>query len=497
MSKSKGLVGIVCSGILSLSILVYSLSFGGVAYAAETGGYPWADAQEVNIYSYDWGYSKCQPEMAAAKTCSVHYSYKGGASFHSSDPWRYDVRNCTSFVAWKISSKFNIPLVNWGDAKNWDISAKKAGYAVDNRPRANDIAVWEAGRYGHVAFVTSVNPDGSVNVEQYNKAGKGEYSQQSRVKADHYIHVAPLEITPIVTIPVMPQPVIQTLLDQSTAAKSLIPVSKSAEAVPVIQVPSEVGKGTENNTPNANKSDLTSKPTDNTKYFVGKQPKNNEIKTFAIKYKDTKSGKVELNSRKIETESPTDETFVTPETLQPNVETNYTLADYDADGLLDMYGISYSSTGSNKVEVSVLDGKSNYSTYLGKWTSMEESHTKEDVWYGLADQNGDNSLDLYQIWQYKTKSEHLEVKILSGKDNFTTVLSSYMLAENQHSNLDAYYMLGDCNNDGKIDIYQVLHNETKSGKTEVKIFDGSTDHVDVISKWQTDLPNFTGLGLEL
>lgn len=45
-------------------------------------------------------------------------------------------------------------------------------------PRAGDIAVRNSGTYGHVAFVTKVNADGSFQVDEYNHVRADTYSHR-------------------------------------------------------------------------------------------------------------------------------------------------------------------------------------------------------------------------------------------------------------------------------------------------------------------------------
>jgi LysM repeat protein len=69
---------------------------------------------------------------------------------------------CTYYVATKRN-------VTWrGDAGFWYQNAAAAGYAVGSTPKAGSIMVtWES-YLGHVAYVESVNADGSWNVSEMN-----------------------------------------------------------------------------------------------------------------------------------------------------------------------------------------------------------------------------------------------------------------------------------------------------------------------------------------
>jgi surface antigen len=116
------------------------------------------------------------------------------------DQWGFAGANCTSFVAWRINHNLGIPFQAdmgagyFGDARYWDAAANAVGYRVDNNPTPGSIAHWSGdetlGGFGHVAFVMSVNSDGSVNVEEYNAVVPFGYSQRT-LFAPRYIHIGP------------------------------------------------------------------------------------------------------------------------------------------------------------------------------------------------------------------------------------------------------------------------------------------------------------------
>ncbi len=101
------------------------------------------------------------------------------ANVNGVDPWGFYYRQCTSFVAWRMNrdagagSFYNtMGGGRWGNAYEWAANAEYLGYTVDHTPAVGAIAWWSQtaieGGYGHVAYVESVNGDGSVTVEEYN-----------------------------------------------------------------------------------------------------------------------------------------------------------------------------------------------------------------------------------------------------------------------------------------------------------------------------------------
>lgn len=124
---------------------------GGISYSG-SGGYPWAGAPFPNALV---------------------------------DPWGMYQRQCVSYAAWKVASTGR-HMPYWGgrgNANQWDDNARAAGIPVDAAPRVGDIAVSNAGAYGHVMFVEAVYGDGTIYISQYNGAWDGKYSEGKRTTA--------------------------------------------------------------------------------------------------------------------------------------------------------------------------------------------------------------------------------------------------------------------------------------------------------------------------
>ena len=102
------------------------------------------------------------------------YPYKDNIPNNRSTPdkWGMIVGECTSYCAWCLNSRNNIPFNSrykggsFGHAGTWGNAAKNVGIAVDMNPRVGDVAWQTNGDYGHVAYVIAVNGN-NVTVEQY------------------------------------------------------------------------------------------------------------------------------------------------------------------------------------------------------------------------------------------------------------------------------------------------------------------------------------------
>lgn len=95
------------------------------------------------------------------------------------DSWGMYNRECVSWTAWKVhySGRYMPYWGGVGNANQWDDNARRAGIPVDGNPRPGDVAVAHWGFYGHVMYVESVNPNGTINISQYNYDFNGTYSE--------------------------------------------------------------------------------------------------------------------------------------------------------------------------------------------------------------------------------------------------------------------------------------------------------------------------------
>src|SRR6266545_3406853 len=94
------------------------------------------------------------------------------------DTWNYYNRECTSFVAWRVSGTngmTNFPHA-LGNAGRW---GRTMASITDQTPARGAVAWWSenasgASRFGHVAWIRSVGR-GTITVEEYNGANPYAY----------------------------------------------------------------------------------------------------------------------------------------------------------------------------------------------------------------------------------------------------------------------------------------------------------------------------------
>ncbi len=126
--------------------------------------------------------------IAAAPQTLVQQAINGAGTYSTVDPAptgivvlgnysypgdKYDPGNCT-YWAYARRAQVGEPIPNtWGDASSWAFYAGLDGYTVDHTPSKHAIMQTPdaAEGLGHVAFVESVNPDGTWHISEMNVLG--------------------------------------------------------------------------------------------------------------------------------------------------------------------------------------------------------------------------------------------------------------------------------------------------------------------------------------
>ncbi|MBR2709653.1 LysM peptidoglycan-binding domain-containing protein [Candidatus Saccharibacteria bacterium] len=75
---------------------------------------------------------------------------------------------CTT---WAWAKRPDLAPYTQANARDWNWLAASHGILVDKNPTAGSIFQTPSGWYGHVGYVESVNPDGSINVSERNYSG--------------------------------------------------------------------------------------------------------------------------------------------------------------------------------------------------------------------------------------------------------------------------------------------------------------------------------------
>ncbi len=109
------------------------------------------------------------------------------------DYWGMYTRECVSYAAFKVNQAYgNMPY--WGgigNANQWDDNARNLGIPIGTTPKPGSVGVMDSGYYGHVAWVESVNADGTINISHFNINWNGDYAEWYNLRSsffDYYIY---------------------------------------------------------------------------------------------------------------------------------------------------------------------------------------------------------------------------------------------------------------------------------------------------------------------
>lgn len=149
----------------------------------------------------------------------------------------------------------------------------------------------------------------------------------------------------------------------------------------------------------------------------------------------------------------------------------FLIADYNRDGVSDVIVIKKSDTGTNRTEVHVLSGASNFQSWLlHTGTPLEMTWSNFD--FAMGDYNRDGVPDLIIIKKSDTGTNSTEVHVLSGASKF----QSWLLHTGTHLQRtgDTFdFTMGDYNRDGYPDLVVLSKMWTGTGRTEVHILNGA------------------------
>ena len=128
--------------------------------------------EAVQPEAYDAPVAETTPTVATETPAVTETPAPATTPSHASaeaTPNTYPTGQCT----WGV--KEMAPWVGnyWGNARDWIASAQNAGYSTGSNPTVGSVAVWpeDGGGYGHVAYVTSVTNNNSIQVMESNYAG--------------------------------------------------------------------------------------------------------------------------------------------------------------------------------------------------------------------------------------------------------------------------------------------------------------------------------------
>lgn len=149
----------------------------------------------------------------------------------------------------------------------------------------------------------------------------------------------------------------------------------------------------------------------------------------------------------------------------------FRLADYNRDGITDLWAIN-TRGASGHTEIHILNGADHYHSYLLHTTTALPVTDLASWTFAVADANRDGHPDLYAVDTQDAGSNATAEFILDGTNpgryllQTGTALPHLSLTGNQ-------FLVGDMNNDGRPDLWDIKTQATGSGHTETHVIDGS------------------------
>lgn len=184
------MAGIAGSGAVLIALAFFYAQFMAFLSPAASAQQPAQLGAADGSYCTDWAFSHAQIGKPTASPCgvlmiSVPISPSDAMPYAGN---KYAFGNCTYWTAQR-RAQIGKPIPNtWGDAYLWASRARADSYQVDHAPTPGAIMQTSGGALGHVAFVESVDGDGTWHISEMNVIGLNQvdYRAMPAVAAARY-----------------------------------------------------------------------------------------------------------------------------------------------------------------------------------------------------------------------------------------------------------------------------------------------------------------------
>lgn len=150
------------------------------------------------------------------------------------------------------------------------------------------------------------------------------------------------------------------------------------------------------------------------------------------------------------------------------------VGDYNRDGVTDIIGIKKSGTGTGFTEIHILDGATNYQSWLMQTTTA--LHETGDNWkFQVGDYNRDGAIDIIALKKSETGTKTTETHILNGADNYQSWLLRSGTALHETGN-DWGFLMDDYNRNNATGIICLKDSYTGTNSTEAHLLNGADNY---------------------
>jgi hypothetical protein len=155
----------------------------------------------------------------------------------------------------------------------------------------------------------------------------------------------------------------------------------------------------------------------------------------------------------------------------------FALADYNGDGIPDLFCLKKSNTGTGKFEVHVLNGADSYRSFLLQTpTPIYASDSAANFKFALGDYDNDGHPDIYCLKTRNTGTEFLQVHVLAGADDYHSFLrqkDTPILSGDANDNFE--FGVGDYQGNNNYDIFCMKKTNTGTDSFQVHVLSGADD----------------------
>ncbi len=165
---------------------------------------------------------------------------------------------------------------------------------------------------------------------------------------------------------------------------------------------------------------------------------------------------------------------------------DFVKGDYNRDGATDIFSIQKIGTASGTTEVHILDAKTQYQSFvLHGDTAL--GMTGDNFDFQATDYNHDGITDIIAIQKSGTASGRTEIHILDGATNYKSWLlhTDTVLAPTDNT---WDFQVGDYNGDGITDIIGIKKSNAGTHTTEVHVLNGATQYRSFLFQTGTAMP---------
>jgi hypothetical protein len=222
---------------------------------------------------------------------------------------------------------------------------------------------------------------------------------------------------------------------------------------------------------------ITSQDATNYLFAMGDYNRDGLPDLYCLKHSNTGTGKLEVH---VLSGASNYQSFLletgTPITQADAINFQFAVGDYNKDGIPDLYCIKKSSTGTGTLEVHVLNGANNFQSFLLETGTPITQADAVNFRFAVADYNKDGIPDLYCLKQSSTGTNSLEVHILNGSNNYQSFLIETGTEISQADASNFLFAVGDFNNDGLPDVYCMKNKSTGTNSLEVHVLNGGAGY---------------------